>query len=82
MLDLYLDSYGYVIKVDVSKASSDYAYVVNTGADEGRYDDESSYYAKLLLADGTVVEAEVDEDCLSGSNFSTRNRSENMRATS
>ena len=42
VLDLYLDSYGYVIKVDVSKASSDYAYVVNTGADEGRYDDESS----------------------------------------
>lgn len=35
VLDLYLDSYGYVIKVDVSKASSDYAYVVNTGADEG-----------------------------------------------
>ena len=72
VLDLYLDSYGYVIKVDVSKASSDYAYVVNTGADEGRYDDESSYYAKLLLADGTVVEAEVDEDCLSGSSFSAK----------
>ena len=63
---------GYVIKVDVSKASSDYAYVVNTGADEGRYDDESSYYAKLLLADGTVVEAEVDEDCLSGDNFKAK----------
>ena len=72
VLDLYLDSYGYVIKVDVSKASSDYAYVVNTGADEGRYDDESSYYAKLLLADGTVVEAEVDEDCLSGDNFKAK----------
>ena len=72
VLDLYLDSYGYVIKVDVSKASSDYAYVVNTGADEGRYDDESSYYAKLLLADGTVVEAEVDEDCLSGDKFKAK----------
>ena len=80
VLDLYLDSYGYVIKVDVSKASSDYAYVVNTGADEGRYDDESSYYAKLLLADGTVVEAEVDEDCLSGSNFSAKETAlKNMR---
>ena len=72
VLDLYLDSYGYVIKVDVSKASSDYAYVVNTGADEGRYDDESSYYAKLLLADGTVVEAELDEDCLTGNDFANK----------
>ena len=53
---------------------------MNTGADEGRYDDESSYYAKLLLADGTVVEAEVDEDCLSGSNFSAKETAlKNMR---
>lgn len=37
-----------------------------------RYDDESSYYAKLLLADGTVVEAEVDEDCLSGDNLKAK----------
>ena len=66
VLDLYLDAYGYVIKVDVSKASSDYAYVVDTGKDSGRYDDENAYYAKLLLADGTVVEAEIDEDCLTG----------------
>ena len=74
VLDLYLDSYGYVIKVDVSKASSDYAYVVNTGADKGRYDDESSYYAKLLLADGTVVEAELDEDCLKGDGFDAKKK--------
>ena len=74
VLDLYLDSYGYVIKVDVSKASSDYAYVVNTGADKGRYDDESSYYAKLLLADGTVVEAELDEDCLKGDDFDAKKK--------
>ena len=74
VLDLYLDSYGYVIKVDVSKASSDYAYVVNTGADKGRYDDESSYYAKLLLADGTVVEAELDEDCLKGDDFEAKKK--------
>ena len=66
VLDLYLDAYGYVIKVDVSKASSDYAYVVDTGNDSGRYDDENAYYAKLLLADGTVVEAEIDEDSLKG----------------
>ncbi|WP_294753770.1 S-layer homology domain-containing protein [uncultured Flavonifractor sp.] len=64
VLDLYLDTYGYVMKVDVSKASSDYAYVIKTGADEGRYDDEANYYAKVLLADGTQTEITVDEDCL------------------
>ena len=70
ILDLYVDANGYVVKVDVSKASSDYAYVIDTGADEGRYSDDANYYAKLLLADGTQVEADVDKDCLSGSNFS------------
>ena len=69
VLDLYLDTYGYVMKVDVSKASSDYAYVIKTGADEGRYDDEANYYAKVLLADGTQTEITVDEDCLTGSSF-------------
>ena len=64
VLDLYLDTYGYVMKVDVSKASSDYAYVIKTGADEGRYKDENNYYAKVLLADGTQTEITVDEDCL------------------
>ena len=64
VLDLYLDTYGYVMKVDVSKASSDYAYVIDTGADEGRYKDEANYYAKVLLADGTQTEITVDEDCL------------------
>ena len=72
VLDLYLDSYGYVVKVDVSKASSDYAYVIKTGADEGRYDDDANYYAKLLMADGTTVEAEIDEDSLTGSKFSDK----------
>ena len=74
VLDLYLDSYGYVMKVDVSKASSDYAYVIKTGADEGRYSDENNYYAKLVLADGTQTEVTVDEDCLGKTtdNFSTK----------
>ena len=72
VLDLYLDANGYVVKVEVSKASSDYAYVIKTGADEGRYDDDANYYAQLLLADGTTVEAEVDEDCLTGDNFTAK----------
>ena len=71
ILDLYVDANGYVVKVDVSKASSDYAYVIDTGYDAGRYQDDSAYYAKLLLSDGTQVEAEVDEDCLGSSNQAT-----------
>ena len=71
VLDLYLDANGYVVKVDVSKASSDYAYVIDTGYDKGLYSDDDAYYAKLLLSDGTQVEVEVDEDCLTGSNKET-----------
>ena len=71
ILDLYVDANGYVVKVDVSKASSDYAYVIDTGYDPGRYQDDSAYYAKLLLSDGTQVEAEVDEDCLGSGNKET-----------
>ena len=67
VLDLYVDANGYVMKVDVSKASSDYAYVIDTGYDKGLYSDDDAYYAKLLLSDGTQVEVEVDEDCLTGS---------------
>ena len=72
VLDLYLDTYGYVMKVDVSKASSDYAYVIDTGASSGAYDDEASYYAKLVLADGTQTEVTVDGDKLTGNNFSQK----------
>ena len=69
VLDLYLDSYGYVMKVDVSKASSDYAYVVDTGASKGIYSNEDNYYAKLVLADGTQTEVTVDGDKLTDGNF-------------
>ena len=72
VLDLYLDSYGYVMKVDVSKASSDYAYVVDTGASKGIYSNEDNYYAKLVLADGTQTEVTVDGDKLTGGNFDAK----------
>ena len=50
---LYLDTYGNVVWGEVSKeAASNYAYVLNIGADNW---DNSVTYAKLLLADGTVV---------------------------
>ncbi|MEJ5966175.1 S-layer homology domain-containing protein [Flavonifractor porci] len=72
VLDLYLDTYGYVMKVNVSKASSDYAYVVDTGASKGVYSNEDNYYAKLVLADGTQTEVTVDGDKLSGSSFTDK----------
>lgn len=72
VLDLYVDANGYVMKVDVSKASSDYAYVIDTGADEGRYSDDANYYAKLVLSDGTQIEVDVEEDSLSGSDFDAK----------
>ena len=72
VVDLYLDTYGYVMKVNVSKASSDYAYVVDTGASKGVYSNEDNYYAKLVLADGTQTEVTVDGDKLTGSNFTKK----------
>ncbi|MCF2597020.1 S-layer homology domain-containing protein [Pseudoflavonifractor phocaeensis] len=71
ILDLYLDEYGYVIYTEVFKASSDYAYVLDAGWDTGRYGDEA-YYAKLLLADGTVAEVEVDKDTLGDTSAARR----------
>ena len=72
VLDLYLDSYGYVMKVNVSKASSDYAYVIDVGFDKGRYSNEDNYYAKLVLADGTQTEVTVDGDKLAGSDYDAK----------
>ena len=50
---LYLDSYGNVVWGEVSKeAASNYAYVLHIDQDSW---DNSVTYAKLLLADGTLV---------------------------
>ncbi len=61
-LDLYLDNYGYVVKVDLNEGVTDYAYVLETDEDGGKLFDDGTPYAKLLLTDGTVVEAELDYD--------------------
>ena len=58
-MDLYLDQYGYVLFAEVFSGSDNYAYVLKAGTDNGVYDDDDVYYAQLLLADGTVVDAEV-----------------------
>ena len=54
----YLDAQGYVIAIGEAEASNDYAYVIG-------YEDESkfgstTYYAKLLLTDGKVIEVETE----------------------
>jgi len=57
-VDLYLDSNGFVVKVKLNEGVTDYAYVLETGEDSSRFGDGTPF-AKLLLTDGTVVEAEL-----------------------
>ena len=60
-LDLYLDSYGYVIYVDAEGSSEDdYAYVIATDDASGAFE-EGEYVAKLLLANGEIVVVDIDE---------------------
>jgi len=59
-LDVYLDSYGYVVKVKVSEGTTDYAYVLDIGIDSSRFG-SGTPYAKLLLTDASVVEAKLDK---------------------
>ena len=57
VLDLYLDEFGYVAMGKVNKDSTDSAYVVKAGESSSIFD--SDVYAKLLMTDGTIVEAKV-----------------------
>jgi hypothetical protein len=54
-VDIYLDSYGYVIFMDGASTDDTYAYVLKAGT--GTYG--TDYKAQLLLSDGTVVDADV-----------------------
>ena len=56
----YLDAYGYVIYIDESATSYDYAVVLDVGRTSGRYTTDPQFGATLLLTDGTVVEADLD----------------------
>lgn len=58
--DIYLDSYGYAIYVDMEAAAADeYAYLEKTRVDTNGWDTE--YLAKLVLANGEVVTVTVDK---------------------
>ena len=60
VLNLYVDAYGYVIGYEKYKDASDYAYVIDV-AQEGSWSTKD-YYARLLMADGTVAEVKIDKD--------------------
>ena len=60
----YLDANGYVAYIDESAITYDYAYVLSMGNDDDRYGTDgtkgSTYYARLILTDGTMVKVETD----------------------
>ena len=77
-VDLYLDSNDFVVKVKLNEGVTDYAYVIEAGEDSGRYD-KGVPYAKLLLSDGTVVEAELNYDDIDLSNVGTQGDSNKVK---
>ena len=59
----YLDGQGYIVLVDDAVESGDYAYVISVGSDKDKYgENDYTFYAKMVLADGSIVRAEIDED--------------------
>ncbi len=62
-INVYLDTYGYVVYVEKYQAgSSNYAFVLDAKANEKEWtSDDTTYTAKLLLTDGTVVTVNTDD---------------------
>lgn len=59
----YLDQQGYIVLVDDAVESGDYAYVISMGSDSDKYgENDTTIYAKMVLADGSIVRVEVDDD--------------------
>ena len=62
----YLDAQGYVVYIDESAVSYDYAYVLTMGTDGDKFDNSQNnnksetVYARLVLTDGTIVKVETD----------------------
>ena len=60
----YLDANGYVAYIDESAVTYDYAYVLSMGNDDDQYGNGNgkgtTYYARLVLTDGTMVKVETD----------------------
>ena len=58
----YLDAQGYVAYIDESAVSYDYAYVLSMGSNNNQYGGSDTYYARLVLTDGTMIKVETDAD--------------------
>ena len=62
-ITVYLDTNGYVVYVEKYEAgSTNYAFVLDAKANDKEWDsDKTTYTAKLLLTDGTVVTVSTDD---------------------
>jgi len=59
----YLDMQGHIGLVDSAVESGDYAYVISMGEEGDKYgSSDIVIYAKMVLADGTIVKVEIDDD--------------------
>ena len=56
----YLDAQGYVAYIDESAVSYDYAYVLSMGSNNNQFGGSDTYYARLVLTDGTMIKVETD----------------------
>ena len=59
----YLDGQGNIIRIGDATESNDYAFVYSVGESSSLYGDDADYGAKLILTDGTTVNATLDSDC-------------------
>ena len=57
----YLDPFGYAIYIDEAAMTYDYAYVLTMNNDKDAYGDWT-YYARLVLTDGTMMKVETDNN--------------------
>ena len=64
----YVDAQGFVAYIDESAVTYDYAYVLSMGSDNDQFGGSDTYYARLVLTDGTIVKVETDQkdETLSG----------------
>ena len=58
----YLDQQGNIIRMEDASESNDYAYVYSVGDSSNKYGDDSEFGAKLILADGTTMNVDIDDD--------------------
>ena len=71
-VSFYLDGQGNIIAFDDTTASRDYAYVYSVGATGDQYGGDRAYGAKLIMADGTLVNANLDSDTAKEGNGGTK----------